>query len=103
LTPGTGYEIGDLPPDLYDETFRLLNSLISPWHQWIDEAKYSRHVAELAKLEPVATASAHGPVLRGDAISDAFARVCAMAGQPIVCPPGQEMLDQLVAGLTKEA
>jgi flavorubredoxin len=99
LTPGTGYEVSDQPADLYDETFRLLNSLISPWHQWVDESKYCRHVDEVAQLDPVAIASAHGPILRGDAIGDAFARVRAMAGQPIVCPPGQETLDELVAAI----
>jgi hypothetical protein len=29
-------------PDLYDETFRLLNSLVSPWHQWLDPARSTR-------------------------------------------------------------
>lgn len=97
LSTGAGYEHADVPPDLYDETFRLLNSLVSPWHQWLDRDRYAAHVREVARLEPVATASAHGPVLRGDAIEDAFARVIAMAGQPIVAPPGQPLLDELVA------
>ena len=70
--------------------------------QWLDQDKYARHVHDLARLEPEATASAHGPVLRGAAIDDAFARVCAMAGRDIVPPPGQEMLDDLVAQLTAE-
>jgi flavorubredoxin len=97
LTPGDGYEVGDLPAEMYDETFRLLNSLISPWHQWLDAAKYRAHVDRVAALDPVATASAHGPVLRDAAIDDAFDRVRAMAGEPIVPPPGQELLDDLVA------
>ena len=42
-------------------------------------------------------ASAHGPVLRGGSIHRAFDRVRALAGQPIVPPPGQETLDALVA------
>ena len=41
-------------------------------HQWLDADKYGRHVDRVASLEPVATASAHGPVLRGAAIEDAF-------------------------------
>lgn len=101
LTPG-GAEGEEQPPDLYDETFRLLNSLVSPWHQWLDAAKYGRHVRRVAALEPVATASAHGPVLRGPAIDDAFARVMAMAGQPITPPPGQETLEEMLAAVTAE-
>jgi flavorubredoxin len=103
LAPGAVHEHGDLPPELYDDTFRLLNSLVSPWHQWLDEAKYGRHVDSVAALQPAAVASAHGPVLRGPAIDDAFSRVRAMAGQPIVQPPGQELLDQLVATVLAEA
>lgn len=103
LSVGAGHERGDVPDEVYDETFRLFNSLISPWHQWLDAAKYARHVDGLARLDPIATASAHGPVLRGAAIGDAFDRVKAMAGQPIVEPPGQPVLDQLVAQLTADA
>lgn len=97
LTPGGGHEVTDLPADVYDETFRLLNSLISPWHQWLDPARYAAHVTAVEALEPVATASAHGPVLRGAAIGDAFDRVRAMAGEPIVPPPGQETLEEMLA------
>jgi hypothetical protein len=42
-------------------------------------------------------ASAHGHVLRGDDIHDAFDRVRSMAGQPRMAPPGQSLLDQLLA------
>jgi hypothetical protein len=44
---------------------RQLNSLVSPWHQWLDPARYARHVATVEGLQPTAVASAHGPVLRG--------------------------------------
>jgi flavorubredoxin len=99
LAPGAVHEVADLPADLYDETFALLNSLVSPWHQWLDERKYARHVATVEGLGARAIASAHGPVLTGSSIRDAFARVRAMAGQPIVQPPGQAALDELVASV----
>ena len=99
LVPGAVHEHGDVPAGMYDDTFALLNSLISPWHQWLDEAKYVKHVDAVAALQPVATASAHGPVLRGAAIDDAFDRVRAMAGQPIVPPPGQETLEEMLAAV----
>lgn len=97
LSTGTGYERADVPAEMFDETFRLLNSLISPWHQWLDESKYAAHVHRIRSLEPVATASAHGPVLRGKDIDDAFERVVALAGQPIVEPPGQPALEEMLA------
>jgi len=64
MAPGAVHEHADLPPELYDQTFRLLNSLVSPWHQWLDPDKHGRHVTGIEQLAPVAVASAHGPVLR---------------------------------------
>jgi flavorubredoxin len=97
MVPGATFDVRDVPKEMYDESFALLNSLISPWHQWLDPARYRRHCDEVAALDPQVTASAHGPVLTGAAIADAFERVRAMAGVPIVQPPGQSLLDELVA------
>ncbi len=97
LTTGAVYDAADLPPDLYDESFALFNSLVSPWHAWLDTAAYARHVSRVEAIAPTTIASAHGPVLRHDAIRDAFDRVRAMAAQPNVPPPGQETLDALIA------
>ena len=97
LTTGAVYDAADLPPDLYGDTFALFNSMVSPWHQWLDPKRYRRHVDTVEALDPTVVASAHGPVLSGPFIAGAFDRVRAMAGQPIVPPPGQETLDALVA------
>jgi flavorubredoxin len=99
FTPGAVYERHDVPDDLFGEAFPLLNSLVSPWHQWLDPVAYGRHVDSVQALGATVVASAHGPVLRGDAIADAFDRVRSMAGQPIVQPPGQALLDELVAAI----
>jgi hypothetical protein len=47
-------------------------------------------------------ASAHGPVLTGDRIADGLDRCRALAGAPITPPPGQPVLDELVAHLLAE-
>jgi flavorubredoxin len=91
------FDVGDIPPELYDESFMMFNSLISPWHQWIDPVKYNAHIDELEALDLATVASAHGPVLRGDEIHDGFERVRALAGQPTVPCPGQSVLDQMIA------
>src|SRR5437764_1395633 len=39
-------------------------------------------------LRPRVITSAHGPILTGDAIHDAFDRVRTLAGQPAIAPPG---------------
>jgi flavorubredoxin len=99
LTTGAVYEAPDLPTELYDETFTLFNSMISPWHQWLSPEVYGRHVDTIEAIAPTTIASAHGPVLRGAFIPGAFDRVRALAGQPNVPPPGQEALDAIVEQL----
>ncbi len=83
----------------HDESFHMFNSLVSPWHQWLDPVAYNRHVDTVEALKPRVVASAHGPILRGGAIHDAFDRVRAMAGQPRVVPPGQPLLDELLSSV----
>lgn len=100
LTPGAVHHVDDLPRDLYDESFAELNSLVSPWHQWLDRSRYDRHVDDIEALQPSAVASAHGPILTGPAIHDAFDRVRSLAGQPRVVPPSQSALDELLAHVT---
>ncbi len=73
-----------------------MNSLVSPWHQWLDPAVYRRHVDEVEGIGVLAVASAHGPIMTGDAIHEAFDLVRDLAGQPIIPAPGQELLDELV-------
>ncbi|HET7530994.1 MAG TPA: hypothetical protein VFJ98_08560 [Mycobacteriales bacterium] len=73
---------------------RLFNSLISPWHEWLDPARYRRHCDDIESLGLLAVASAHGPVLHGAHIADAFERVRALAGAPKAQPPGQPLLER---------
>jgi flavorubredoxin len=100
LTTGAVHHVEELPKELYDESFMFFNSLISPWHQFLDPVRYHRHVDTIEALKPRAVASAHGPILVGDAIHDAFDRVRSLAGEPRIAPPGQEALDEILAQVT---
>jgi hypothetical protein len=73
-----------------------MNSAVSPWHAWLDRAAYGRHVDAVEALGARVVASAHGPVLRGAQLDDAFDRVRGLAGAAIIATPGQELLDSLV-------
>jgi flavorubredoxin len=99
MTTGAVHRVEDIPRDLYEETFVLFNSMVSPWHQFLDPVRYGRHVDTVQALGPQAVASAHGPILTGAEIGWAFDRVKAMAGQPITAPPGQAVLDEMIAAL----
>jgi flavorubredoxin len=90
-------EAAAIPADLYDETFRAFNSMISPWHQWLDPVAYHRHVDEVEAMGILAIASAHGGVHTGPAIHAAFDQVRALAGAPITPDPGQPALDAMLA------
>lgn len=91
------HDVNELPADMYEETFRLFNSMISPWHQWLDPAVYRRHVDEVEAMSVLTVASAHGGVHTGSAIHAAFERVRALAGAPITPDPGQPALDEMLA------
>lgn len=93
----------DLPQDLLSQVMPALSSAISPWHAWLDAPGYMRHVDAVEALGARTVASAHGPVLRGGRLDDAFDRMRAMAGQPIIPTPGQELLDSLLAPTLAEA
>ena len=97
LTPGAVHHVADIPRDLYEASFHELNSLVSPWHQWLDPNRYRRHVDSIEALRPTAIASAHGPILTGAAIDDAFDRVRDLAARPRVVPDSQSALDALLA------
>jgi flavorubredoxin len=96
FTTGDVHRVEDLPRELVEENMPAMNSLVSPWHQWLDPAAYRRHVDAVEALGVLAVASAHGPILTGDAIHAAFDVVRGLAGRPIIPGPGQELLDELV-------
>jgi flavorubredoxin len=97
--PGEVYDADDVPTDLYDVSFELLNTWNTPWLEWVDTDRFRRHVAATAQLPLQVVASAHGPVHRGARIADAFARTLALAGRPVAPTPGQDVLDQLLSAV----
>ena len=97
LVQGAVHEAADVPADLWEGGFAALNSWNTPWLEWVDPGRFADHVASTAALPLAAVASAHGPVLRGDGIADAFRRTIDLAGQPPVPMPGPELLDVMVS------
>jgi flavorubredoxin len=103
LFPGAVYDADDIPLDLYDHTFAALNSWNTPWLEWVDHDRYAQHVASTADLDLAVVVSAHGPVLRGQRIADAFRRTLALVAAPPVPQPGQAMLDDLLRAALGDA
>jgi len=101
LTPGA-LDAADLAPEQLEQ-MSAMNSAVSPWHAWLDRRSYARHVDAVEALGAHTVASAHGPVLRGEQLDDAFDRLRGLAGAPIIPTPGQELLDSLIASTLAEA
>jgi flavorubredoxin len=101
LTPGS-LDAADLSQDALAQ-MSAMNSAVSPWHAWLDRAAYGRHIDAVEAFGATTAASAHGPVLRGEQLDDAFDRLRGLAGAPIIPTPGQELLDALIAPTLVEA
>jgi flavorubredoxin len=102
LVPGS-MEAHDLPPQLLADVMPAFNSAVSPWHAWLDRSVYARHIDAVEAFGARTVASAHGPVLRGELLDDAFDRLRMLAGAPNIPTPGQELLDTLIAASMSEA
>lgn len=102
FTPGT-LDADEMPQDLLAQVMPALSSAISPWHAWLDPVAFNRHVDAVEALGASTVASAHGPVLRGERLDDAFDRMRTLAAKPIIPTPGQELLDSLLAPTLAEA
>src|SRR3954454_16939197 len=98
LVPGVVHDAADVPAEMWEDSFAMLNSANTPWLEWVDRERYAAHVNSTASLPLAAVASAHGPVLRGEMIDRAFALTLDLAAQPPVPGPGPELLDALVSG-----
>ena len=101
LTPGA-LDAADLAPQQLEQ-MSAMNSAVSPWHAWLDRRSYAQHVDAVEAFGARTVASAHGPVLRGEPLDDAFDRLRGLAGAPIIPTPGQELLDSLIASTLAEA
>ena len=44
LVPGEVYEAADVPRDLYEPTFDVLNSWNTPWLEWVDAERFAADV-----------------------------------------------------------
>ncbi len=100
-TPVT-HEVDDaeqLDPDFFREAFQQMNRMLSPWHQWLDSARYRAHLDRLQSFGATTIASVHGPVLHGAGVPAAFDLLAELPALPAVTPPGQADLEAILAAL----
>lgn len=96
-------DVAELDQDFYRASFLQLNRMLSPWHQWLDGARYGVHLDRVRALGASVVASAHGAALRGDQIGTALDMLAQIPGMPAAPLPGQAELEFLVSTFTRPA
>jgi flavorubredoxin len=93
-------DISELDPGFYQEGFLMFARIISPWHQWLDPARYQAHLDRVHGLGATVVASAHGTTLRGAQIDAAYGLMSQVAHLPASPLPGQADLEAILATMT---
>jgi hypothetical protein len=90
-------DTGDIPADLYRESFLFSNRVGAPWHTLLDIDKFDRHVDAVEALGMTTVASAHATTLRGADLAEAFRLIRQIARMDAVPLPGQDDLNAILA------
>jgi flavorubredoxin len=92
-------ELGELDADFWPSVFLQVNAMLSPWHRWLDTAKYQAHLDRIAALDASVVAGAHGPIVTGEQIGAALELFTQLPDKEPNVEPGQAELDAMRAAL----
>jgi hypothetical protein len=92
-------DVAELDHDFWVESFLHEARLAVGWHSLLDPGKFDAHVAQTADLSPSVVASAHGPVLTGDFVGEAFDLIRQLPRMAPVEQPGQPLLELMIAAV----
>ena len=95
VTPGV-VEADDLPREMWEDTFTVLNRFVSPWTAMLDARKYAAQLHTLRSMNATTVVGARGPVLRGALIDRAYDLLAQFPTLPDVEFPGQGALDSIL-------
>ena len=80
------------------EGMTMFSQYVSPWFLMVDDAKFQASVDRVADLDVRTIAGCHTPAVYGDRVAKAI-EITRRAPSMTVPPfPGQELLDQMLAG-----
>jgi hypothetical protein len=96
-------DVAELDPGFWEEGFSMFNRMNSPWHALVDPVKFGAEVGRLERLHPTTIASAHGPVITGSNVADAFLKMRQMPFAEEAVMPGQADLDAILAGIAAQS
>lgn len=65
-------EAADVPAVQWREGFLAMHRLLSPWHALLDHRRFAAAVDRVQRLPLSVVCGAHGPIVRGARVADAF-------------------------------
>jgi flavorubredoxin len=102
--PDPNIGVADLDRDFWEFGLMLFAlGAVSPWLSIVDEAKFGSYVDRIQSLDIRTIAACHTPVIEGDQIARAFARVRALPSLDYPDLPDQSVLDQVIAATAQPA
>jgi flavorubredoxin len=99
-TPLPDYKLGiaDLDAEFWEFGLAMFAlGAVSPWLAMVDPKKYDAYVDGVQNLDIATVACCHSPVIEGEYIDKAFARIRALPSLDPIPLPDQSVLDQIVA------
>ena len=91
--------VDELDPQFFRDGFHQFQTMVSPWVQWLDEAKYHVHLDRVERLGATVVAGAHAVTLRDEQVATAFELLRTLPSVPPVQWPGQADLDGILAAM----
>ena len=100
--PDPEMAVGDLDPEFWNFGLMLFAlGAVSPWMTMLDPAKYGRYVDTTQNLDITTVAACHSPVIEGEFIEKAFARIRELPTLDDPQLPDQSVLDQIIAATSE--
>jgi flavorubredoxin len=96
-------DVNELDTEFWTQSFYMAQSMLSPWHTMMDEAKFNKAVDRIAELNLTAIAAAHTPIVSGKRITEAFDLLRQLPSRPETRMPTQSDLEQMISGLAPTA
>jgi len=100
--PNRDMGIADLDAEFWNFGLMLFAlGAVSPWLTMLDPAKYGRYVDTTQNLDITTIAACHSPVIEGEFIEKAFARIRELPTLDDPPLPDQSVLDQIIAATSQ--
>ena len=92
-------DAADLELSFWQDSFVHEHRSYAEWLPLVDHARYDRQVRHSENLAPGVIASAHGPVLRGELVSEGYRLLHEISRSGPLPAPGQSVLALMIEGM----